>query len=125
MTLKEVIKMDNEVVYLDVNEFAELIEIDGVLLKGQVQYRTERKSALQSESFDGLHGDWLKVFFRAADYVGKEGQLPTQGEYIKLNGKMYKVVACKDEMGIVRIVASSYRQEQPRQFQRLMTDDND
>lgn len=113
MTLKECIAADNEEVFLDVMEFAEYVEVEGTLIKSQVQYRTERKSALQSESFEGLHGDWVKVFFKTAEYCRKNERLPVQGEFIHVNGKKYKVITCKDEMGITRLVCSGYRQEQP------------
>lgn len=121
MNLKDVIKLDNEEVFMDLGEFAEYVLIDGLLIQGQVQYRTERKSALQSESFEGLHGDWVKIFFRTADYCAKNERLPNQGEYVHINGKLYKVLTCKDEMGITRLQVSGYRQEQLRQspFQRV------
>lgn len=121
MNFKDVIKLDNEEVFIDLSEFAEYVLIDGMMIQAQVQYRTERKSALQSESFEGLHGDWVKIFFRTADYCAKNERLPNQGEYVHINGKLYKVLTCKDEMGITRLQVSGYRQEQLRQspFQRV------
>ena len=123
MNLKDVIKHDNGKVFLNLNEFAEYVEIDGILLQGQIQYRTEKASSLKTENFDTLHGDYLKVFFRTADYCRKNERLPVQGEFVHLNKKKYKVMTCKDEMGITRLVLSSYRQEQLRQksFQRMET----
>ena len=121
MNLKDVIERDNDKVFLNVNEFAEYVEIDGIILQGQVQYRTEKASSLKSESFEMLHGDYVKVFFRTSDYCKKNERLPVQGEFVHLNKKKYKVMTCKDEMGITRLVLSSYRQEQLRQntFQRM------
>lgn len=118
---KDVIASDNQQVFIDVNEFAEYVEIDGVLLQAQIQYRTERKSALRSETFDGLHGDFTKIFFRTADYCGKRERIPVQGEIVHINHKRYVVLTSKDEMGITRLVVSDYRQEQLRQkpFQRV------
>ena len=119
MNLKDCIASDNEEVFLDLNEFAEYVDIDGTVLKAQVQYRTERKSALQDENFDALHGDWAKIFFKTADFLAKNERLPAQGNYVHINKKMYRVITCKDEMGITRLQVSGYRQEQPRQsFQR-------
>lgn len=121
MNFKDVIASDNEEVFINVNEFSEYVDIDGVMIQAQIQYRTERKSALQSENFDGLHGDFTKVFFRTSDYCGKRERLPVQGEFVHINGKRYEVLACKDELGIVRLLVSDYRMIQLRQkpFQRL------
>ena len=112
---KDVIASDNQEVFIDVNEFAEYVDVDGVLLQGQIQYRTERKSALQSETYETLHGDYLKVFFRTNDYCRKRERLPVQGEIVHVNGKRYQVLTSKDEMGITRLVVSAYRQVQLRQ----------
>lgn len=119
--LKDVIASDNRQVFIDLNEFAEYVEIDGVLLQAQIQFRTEKISALQSENYDTLHGDFTKIFFRTADYCKKNERLPHQGEYVHINKKMYRVLTCKDEMGITRLQVSGYRQEQLRQtpFQRV------
>ena len=121
MTLKNLIEADNRQVFLNLNEFAEWVEVDGVLMKCQVQYHTEKASTLKTETFDTLHGDYVKIFFRTADYCGKRERLPYQGEYVRVNGKRYKVQKCTDEMGITRLAVSDYRQEQLRQkpFQRI------
>ena len=121
MALKDYIKRDNQSVFFNLGEFAEYIKLDGVTLQVQVQYRTEKASTLKSESFPMLHGDYAKVFFRTADYCGKRERLPVEGEFVHINGKLYKVLTCKDEMGITRLVVSAYRQEQLREkpFQRM------
>ena len=120
-TFKDYQRQDNQDVFINLKEFGEYATIDGVTLQVQVQYRTERYSALQSQDYETLHGDFVKIFFRTADYCGKNERLPYQGEYCHINGKRYKVQTCKDEMGITRLVVSSYRQEQLRQtpFQRF------
>lgn len=121
MTLKDDIASDNEDVFFDLGEFSEYVELDGMLIEVQVQYRTEKASSLKTETFQGLHGDYTKVFFRTADYCRKNERIPTEGEYVHINGKKYKVLTSKDEMGITRLVVSAYRQEQLREkpFQRL------
>lgn len=120
-TLKEDIKFDNQEVFFDLGEFAEYVEIDGMILEAQVQYRTEKASSLKSESFETLHGDYTKIFFRTADYCRKNERIPVEGEFVHINGKRYKVLTSKDEIGITRLAVSSYRQEQLRQkqFQRM------
>ena len=70
-TLKNYIKQDNQNVFINLKEFGEYAEIDGVTLQVQVQFRTERYSALQSQDYDTLHGDFVKIFFRTADYKAK------------------------------------------------------
>ena len=125
MNLKDCISADNLDVFINLSEFSEYVELDNILIAAQVQYRTEEKSARQSESFEGLHGDFVKIFFRTADYCAKAERLPNQGEFIHVNGKLYKVLTCKDEMGITRLVASGYRQEQLRQSPFQRADDID
>ena len=121
MTLKDDIASDNDDVFFDLGEFSEYVELDGMIIEVQVQYRTEKASTLKTETFQGLHGDYTKIFFRTADYCRKNERLPVQGEYVHINGKMYKVLTCKDEMGITRLQVSAYRQEQLREkpFQRM------
>lgn len=128
-TLKDVIKYDAENVFINLNEFAEYVEIDGVILRAQVQYSSEKAAGLKMRMFEAvrgelmqpLHGDYVKMFFRTADYLGKRERLPYQNEYCHVNKKKYKVVSSKNEMGITRLILSDYRQEQLRErpFQRL------
>lgn len=117
MKFKDDIASDNLEVFLNVEEFAEYVDINSTILKAQVQYRTEEKSSRQNEIFEGLHGDFVKIFFRTADYIGKNQNLPNQGSYVHINKKLYRVLTCKDEMGITQLCVSAYRQEQP--FKRL------
>lgn len=127
--LKDVIKYDVEKVFINLNEFAEYVEIDGVILQAQVQYRSEKAAGLKMRMFEAvrgelmqpLHGDYVQMFFRTADYCAKMERLPFQNEYCHVNKKKYKVISCKDEMGITRLILSDYRQEQLRQtpFQRM------
>lgn len=121
MALKDYIERDNQSVFFNLGEFAEYVELDNMMLQVQVQYRTEKASSLKSESFQALHGDYVKIFFRTADYCRKNERLPNEGEFVHINGKLYKVLTCKDEMGITRLVVSAYRQEQLREkpFQRM------
>ena len=128
-TLKDVIKYDVENVFVNLNEFAEYVEIDGIILRAQIQYSSEKAAGLKQRMFEAvrgelmqpLHGDYIKMFFRTADYVKKNERLPFQNEYCHVNRKKYKVISCKNEMGITRLILSDYRQEQLRQtpFQRI------
>ena len=121
MALKDYIKRDNQSVFFNLGEFAEYVELDEMMIQAQVQYRTEKASSLKSETFDELHGDYVKIFFRTDDYCRKCERLPVQGEFVHINGKLYKVLTCKDEMGITRLAVSAYRQGQLREkpFQRM------
>ena len=121
MALKDYIKRDNQSVFFNLGECAEYVELDEMMIQAQVQYRTEKASSLKSETFDELHGDYVKIFFRTDDYCRKNERLPVQGEFVHINKKLYKVLTCKDEMGITRLTVSAYRQGQLRErpFQRL------
>ena len=96
--------------FIDVDEFAELVWVDGVLIPCQVVHYTADKSNRKNETYEGLHGDFTTLFFNAAGYMRKRERLPRHGEEIYINGKCYYVVSVKNEMGMAKIVCSSYRQ---------------
>lgn len=97
--------------FLNVEEFSEVATIDGVELTCQVAHHTADKSNRQNETYDGLHGDFITVYFDAEIYKERRERLPRHGEWILINGKRYDVVSSKNELGIVKVVCSAYRQD--------------
>ena len=102
---------DDIATFLNLDEFAQTATIDGVELTCQVSSYTADKSNRQNETYDGLHGDFITVYFETALYNAKRERLPRQGEWILIDGKRYDVVSSRDEMGIVKVVCSAYRQD--------------
>lgn len=115
-TFKDDLRED-KYTFLNVLEFSEYREIDGVLMRCQVSHHTADKSSRQNENFDGLHGDFVTVYFDAETYIGKRSRLPRHGEWVWLDSKRYDVVSSKNEMGIAKLVLGAYRQNTLREPQ--------
>ena len=96
--------------FINLEEFSEEITIDGLTLPAQITTSTKEKSARQSENFQGLHGDFVTVYFKTSDYIQTRKRLPVYNEYVIMNGKRYVVESSSDECGIARLILSSYRQ---------------
>ena len=97
-------------IFLNDNEFAEMITIDGVELKAVKSESAAEKSTRQNQNFAGLFGDFTLIYFKTDDYCAARKRLPNHGEYSIINGKRYIVETCADEGGICKLVLSSYRQ---------------
>ena len=106
---KDEIKKDLDV-FVEDEEFAEEIELDGVKLTGQVISHTAEKSGRLQETFDGLHGDFITLYFKTDDYCSARKRIPREGEWAMINGKRYDVMNAADELGITRLICSAYRQ---------------
>ena len=106
MTFKEQIAADLDI-FVETEEFAELVVIDGVELPAQKLSHTAEKSARLTEQFDKLHGDFVTLYFKAADYSKK---IPVQGQSVIVDGRRYDVLSAELELGICKLVMSAYRQ---------------
>lgn len=109
MSFKEQLKEDHGV-YLNIEEFGEYWEVDGVLMKVVLQQSTEAKSGRVSENFEMLHGDFAELYFETAKYLKKKKRLPKYGDYVKIGERRYNVVQAKDEQGITYLKLDAYRQ---------------
>lgn len=109
MTFKEQLAADRDI-FLSSDEFAEEVTIDGVRLTGQISAYTADKSERLNQQFDGLHGDWLVVYFKADAYTAQRTRLPVQGQWALINGRRFDVVSCAEQGGICKLVCSAYRQ---------------
>lgn len=126
MTFKELLPEDNEAI-LRLDEFAEWVKIDGVILRAVIEKSTAQKSGNLKLNYKGLMGDFMTIYFRAADYNGKRERLPRHGERVKVYSdewgcdKMFSVTSCTNEHGISTLVLEAYRQN----TLRGRRDDND
>lgn len=101
-------------IFVAPDEFAELVEIDNVLCQAQLIQHTADKSQRLTEQFDGLLGDFTELYFKATPYLKKHGKLPQRGDLVYINGKRYKAERVEDELGIIHLTCSAYRQPTPR-----------
>lgn len=115
MTFKDLLPSDNEAILM-LDEFAEWVKIDGVILRAVVEKSTAQKSGNLKLNFKGLMGDFVTLYFRTTDYNGKRERLPRNGERVKIYSdewacdKLFNVVSCADELGICTLVLDAYRQ---------------
>lgn len=105
-SLKEVIAADLDI-FVELEEFAQVIELDGVKLPAQKITHTEEKSARLTEQYDGLHGDFITIYFRREDYPKK---LPVQGQWVVVDSRRYDVVSSQEELGMAKLICAAYRQ---------------
>ena len=109
MTFKDDLIADLPI-FVEVDEFAEIAEIDGVKLAAQVICHTSKKSGIKARNFDGLHGDFITVYFKADDYKATRERIPRQGEWTIINKRRYDVMTAQEELGIVKLECAAYRQ---------------
>lgn len=87
--------------FLNLDEFAEMHDIDGLQVAAVVdsdvlKIRSDRKS----ERYDGVYAAELAVYVKAADLPNR----PVYGQHMRLDGKLYLVVECTEAEGILEIV---------------------
>lgn len=107
--LKDYLDGDFET-FMNIGEFAEDIELDKIEIRAVIENHTAEKSGNQNLNYPGLHGDFVEVYFKVADYVEERKRLMRQGEICYLNGKRYTVAEVTDEQGMAHLILSEYRQ---------------
>lgn len=106
MGFKEIVAADIDRVFLNPNEFGEMHRLDDVELCAVISTnQTKQRSKVQSRNFEGLHGEFMTVNIKKSDFP----RIPKQGENIRLDGKLYKVSECRDNMGMLYIELAAYR----------------
>lgn len=116
MTFKELLP-DDDFAMLDLTEFADLVKIDGVILKAVIENHTADRSGNDKKNFKGLFGDFTEIFFRTKDYCQKRERLPRNGEVCMVFShewnceKRFIVESCTDEMGMAHLILAAYRQD--------------
>lgn len=113
MSFKDAIYADLDI-FVETDEFAEIISVDGIELAAQVLKHTEEKSQRLQEQFDGLHGDFVTIYFKAEPFLAARGKLPAKGDWILIDNRRYDVAFSQEELGIIKVVANACRQQVPR-----------
>ncbi len=106
MSFREQVDADIDRVFLNHAEFGDVHKLDNVELLAVVSTsKTRQRSGVQSRNYEGLHGDFATVNIRKDDFP----RIPKQGENIRLDGKLYKVGECRDNMGMLYLELVAYR----------------
>lgn len=111
---KDLLGIDAAVI-MNVTEFAEFLSVNGVILACQFCPSTEKMLGGETKNFEGLHGDMAQLYFKTADYTRKSQKpIPKQGDWIYLEvknlKKRYRVMKAEDELGVMCLTLSTYRQ---------------
>ena len=115
MTFKDILPDDN-LAMLELDEFAEFVRIDDVIVRAVIQRSTDDKSGNDKKNFKGLFGDFIEIFFRTQDYLNKKNRLPHNGETCHIFSrewnveKRFIVESAADEMGMFHMTLAAYRQ---------------
>ena len=117
MSFRDDLKDDLNI-FVESEEFAKFVTLDGICLRAQVTGYTNQKSGNRNLNFEGLHGDFATLYFKTADYCNKKSRLPKRGETCWLDGVRFDVESCRDDCGIAKLELAAYRQNvlRPKPF---------
>ena len=108
MSFREAMLADLDA-FLNVDEFATIREFCGVLMKVSYQFYRDEMSGRVADDYMGLHGDHVRLTFRASDFLRKKSELPREKERVTFRGKSYTVDHSESEFGMCRLELSRYR----------------
>lgn len=102
-TFKEQIAADNAAIFINDMEFADTHDLNGTTCKAIIAGKTSKETFLNGadyDSYDGLYGAEVVVRCCASDLP----EIPVNGQRFDLDGEIYLVDSCRDDMGILRII---------------------
>ena len=107
MTFKQVMERDVDETFLNIAEFADLHNIDGIDMPAIIDdmENIEREKRMKSH-MDGIYARQVLLYVKASVFPGG---LPAQEQVVKLDGKMYIVVDATDEGGVYAITLEANR----------------
>lgn len=109
MSFKDMVTADIASVFLNLDEFGEVHNLDGQECACVISsdMTNDRLAALPGgkRTPDGLHGDFITVCVKAEDVK----KIPVQGTNFKVDGKRYTVDSCTEDMGMLTITLGAYR----------------
>lgn len=101
MSFKDQVAEDNEKVFLDLDEFGEIHNLNGVDVPCIIQSPTarERFLGLKYSGYEGISGRVVVVHVKTADLE----EVPQSGQVFTLDDETMLVDECVDDMGIASI----------------------
>lgn len=99
-TFKDVLKQDVRRVFMNIDEFGEMHDINGqeILVVIDENELIEREKRIKRDE-GGLHRKQLLFYVAAEDF----GSLPSPGKTLRFDGKQYLITDAEDEGGIYSI----------------------
>lgn len=105
MNFKDIVKQDINVL-LNPLELAELHNLNGVETFAVVENNSSKeRTNKKSDDYSGVFSGVVTVFVRAEDLT----QNPVYKQTYKLDGKMFYVVSCTNDFGLLTIELGSNR----------------
>lgn len=87
--------------FINNNEFAKTHNIDGLDIPVVVDSDILKiRSNNKSEQYDGVYSGVVAVFVKASDLPER----PVFGQPLRLDGKLYLVKECNEDMGVLEII---------------------
>ena len=127
MNFKETVAADLDV-FVNIEEFGEMVNLDGVKLRAVVikntGKRSRRSTSIKEHMNPDLHsipliGDFVIIYFRTAEYTRERERIPKYSEFIELDGKRYKVEDSQETFGLTRLECAIDSMNQPRRLAGL------
>ncbi len=105
-TFKDVLQQDVKRVFLNIDEFGEMHDINGqeILVVIDENELIEREKRIKRNEGE-LHKKQLLFYVAAEDF----GSLPSPGKTLRLDGKQYLITDAEDEGGIYSISLEAMR----------------
>ena len=103
---KEIIAEDVHRVFLNVDEFSDMHNINGTDMPAQIDTNEQiEREKRMNQSADGVYLNQKLVYVAASDF----GPMPKQGSVLKLDGRTYRVADAVDEYGVYSITIEANR----------------
>lgn len=103
---KKAVAEDVTNVFLNLSEFADIHDIDGVKLRCLVDTDiTQSYSNAVQNPIEGVFHNTVRIYVRAIDM-----ERPVEGELLRLDGSLHLVESVSDEMSVYVITATENRQ---------------
>ena len=113
MGFKDMVAADIPAVFLNPDEFGEMHDLNGTECVCVVSNdeTAKRNAGLPDgrRTPDGLHGDYLTVCVKTSDLP----HIPKMGTNFTVDGKLYKVDTCAEDMGMLTLTLGAYRMGAP------------
>ena len=110
LTFKKQIERDNHSVFMNFNEFGEIHKVNGnkklvIVDENELTEREKRVRNRDGIKGEGLHKKQLLFYIEAEKF----GPLPSPGNLLNFDGKVYNITDANDEDGIYSISLEAKR----------------
>ena len=106
MGFKEILAEDIHKVFLNLDEFSDIHNVNGKNMSVQIDENEQiEREKRYNQNMDGIYTNQKMIYVAADEY----GPIPKQGTIITFDGKVYKVADAVDEGGIYSITMEANR----------------